>query len=190
VLSNSAGAAAQWVGNQVIGWWRRSGSGVSLLPQVRRFEQQAEPVVGGRSASLPLYVASPMFDERYLRGIELFNAGEFFACHDELEEVWTETIGPERDFYQGLIHVAVSLFHFEGGNLGGARKMYESGQKYLASYGDEYMGVRLRDLLESHAHAFRDLLGHHTSYPRGIELAPAAIPRIEWSADATSGSPD
>ena len=53
------------------------------------------------------------FDPRYLKGIELFNQREFFECHDELEEVWTETLGPEREFYQGLIHAAVCLFHFE-----------------------------------------------------------------------------
>lgn len=122
-----------------------------------------------------------MYDDRYLKGIALFNAGEFFACHDELEEVWTETIGPERDFYQGLIHVAVSLFHFEGGNLGGARKMYESAQRYLAPYSDEYMGIRLAPLLAAHTHAFRELLAHQSGYPTGVELDPADVPKIEFA---------
>ena len=121
-----------------------------------------------------------MFDEHYLNAIELFNEGEFFACHDELEEVWTDTIGPERDFYQGLIHVAVSLFHFEGGNLGGARKMYESAQRYLAPYADEYMGIRLGQLLAAHTHAFRELLKHHSGYPEGVELDPVDIPQIDF----------
>ena len=121
-----------------------------------------------------------MFDSRYLKGIELFNLGGFFACHDELEEVWTETIGPERDFYQGLIHVAVSLFHFEGGNLGGARKMYESAQRYLAPYGDEYMGIRLGQLRAAHKHAFRELLGHHSGYPTGVELDSDDVPQIQF----------
>lgn len=121
-----------------------------------------------------------MTDQRYINGLQLFNEGEFFACHDELEEVWTETIGPERDFYQGLIHVAVSLFHFEGGNLGGARKMYGSAQRYLAKYDDEYMGIKLGQLLAAHTHAFRELLGHHSGYPTGIELDPVDIPQIEF----------
>ncbi len=121
-----------------------------------------------------------MFDERYIKGIELFNDAEFFACHDELEEVWTETIGPERDFYQGLIHVAVSLFHFEGGNLGGARKMYESSRRYLASYDDQYMGIDLAKLLVQQEHAFRELLGPHDGYPTGVELNPDDIPTIDW----------
>ena len=58
--------------------------------------------------------------ELYLKGIWLFNEGEFFDCHDELEELWTEIQGEERKYIQGLIQAAVALFHFGNGNLGGA----------------------------------------------------------------------
>lgn len=124
------------------------------------------------------------FDARYLRGIELFNEQEFFACHDELEEVWTETLGPDREFYQGLIHAAVSLFHFDGGNLGGARKMFESCCRYLGQYGSHYHGVNLEKLLSEMQHCFRELLGAHTGYPEGVVLDAEDIPMIVFDPEA------
>lgn len=122
---------------------------------------------------------SQEYDPRFLKGIELFNEGEFFECHDELEEVWTETIGPEREFYQGLIHASVCLFHFEGGNLGGARKMYDSCCRYLEPYGATYFGVNLEKLLAELEHCFRELLKPHTSYPTGVTLDANDVPTIE-----------
>ncbi|MFK7817226.1 MAG: DUF309 domain-containing protein [Planctomycetaceae bacterium] len=122
------------------------------------------------------------FDSRFVRGIELFNEQEFFECHDELEEVWTETIGPEREFYQGLIHAAVCLFHFEGNNLGGARKMYDSCCRYLEPYGPVYFGVNLEKLLNELQHCFRELLKPHASYPTGVTLDPSDIPTIEFKS--------
>lgn len=119
------------------------------------------------------------YDPRFLKGIELFNEGEFFECHDELEEVWTETIGPEREFYQGLIHAAVCLFHFEGTNLGGARKMYDSCCRYLEPYGSSYFGVNLEKLLSDLTYCFRELLKPHKGYPTGVTLDPKDIPSIE-----------
>ncbi len=126
-------------------------------------------------------------DPRYVRGIELFNEQEFFACHDELEEVWTETLGSDREFYQGLIHTAVSLFHFEGGNLGGARKMYESSRRYLEPYGADHLGVNLARLQSEMDHCFRELRGAHSGYPTGVELSVEDIPTIEFRFENDCG---
>lgn len=125
-------------------------------------------------------------DPRLLEGIRLFNEREFFECHDELEELWTETIGPERDFYQGLIHAAVSLFHFEGSNLGGARKMYGSACAYLSPYQPHYLGVDVTRLLTDMQRCFRDLLGEHHTYPTGVVIDEADIPRIHAEPAADS----
>ncbi len=128
------------------------------------------------------------FDPRYLKGIELFNQREFFECHDELEEVWTETLGPEREFYQGLIHAAVCLFHFEGSNLGGARKMYDSCCRYLEPYGDHYFGIDLARLLSELEYCFRELLKPHTSYPTGVTLDQDEIPEIDFDPTRPAAS--
>lgn len=73
----------------------------------------------------------------------LFNQREYFACHDVLEELWSETIGDDRDFLQGLLHVAVSLHHLSEGNPTGARKMYASSLRYLESSGSSRQGIDL-----------------------------------------------
>lgn len=73
-------------------------------------------------------------DERLQTGIRLFNAGEFFVCHEVLEEVWTPERGPRRLFLQGLIHVAVGFYHWQRGNPPGASRQLRKGLRKLAAY--------------------------------------------------------
>ncbi len=117
-------------------------------------------------------------DSRFLKGVRLFNEQEFFACHDVLEDLWGETLGHDRAFYQGLIHAAVALFHFEGGNLGGARKMYESARGYLLPYGTSHLGVDLEVFLSGLRACFEPLLVATNEYPSDATLDPALIPTI------------
>ena len=75
------------------------------------------------SASLP---------HKYLEAIELFNRGEYFECHELLEDLWRPAEGVVRNFLQGLIQVAVALHHESRGNAIGARGLYERGRGRLA----------------------------------------------------------
>ena len=118
------------------------------------------------------------FDARYLDGIRLFNEREFFACHDELEDLWTETVGDERDFYQGLIQSAVALFHFENGNFGGARRMYESARGYLMPYLPMNCGLDVAAFLDDMRVCFGPLLVSDTEYPSEAVLDENLIPVI------------
>lgn len=117
-------------------------------------------------------------DPRFLESIELFNRQEFFACHDVLEEIWSETLSDEREFLQGLIHAAVALFHFSEGNLTGARKMHDSALRYLAPYGDSQNGVDLQAFRTDFDRCFKPLLGERDSYPRDVVLDDSLIPRL------------
>ena len=110
--------------------------------------------------------------------IELFNRREFFACHDVLEEIWSESIGEERAFWQGLIHAAVALFHFGEGNLGGARKMYDSTLRYLAAYGETHGGINLRQFRLDFRKCFAQLLEDHVDYPSHVRRDETRIPRL------------
>jgi uncharacterized protein len=47
----------------------------------------------------------------YERGLELIERGEYFAAHEALEDAWRAVNPPERDFFQGLVHVAVAWYH-------------------------------------------------------------------------------
>ena len=121
------------------------------------------------------------FPEKYLEGIRLFNEREFFECHEVLEDLWQETLGPERKFYQGLIQAAVALFHFGNENLGGARKLYQSTEKNLAPYRPYFSGLDLEKFMGDMKFCFQHLLEASETYPSGVELDDERIPTIELS---------
>lgn len=120
-------------------------------------------------------------DPRFQQAIELFNDQEFFACHDALEEIWSETIDHDRDFFQGLIHVSVSLFHFGEGNLSGARKMHDSALRYLACYGSSHMGIDLGRLRAEFDECFAELLTPRRDYPHGVTIPESKIPKLHFT---------
>ena len=113
--------------------------------------------------------------------VRLFNAREYFACHDVLEELWGETLGEDRDFLQGLLHVAVSLHHLSEGNPAGARKMHASSLRYLTNYGRCFRGVDL-DLLRSELRVCFEPL--RQGVPAGGPTpAIETFPTLRWNAD-------
>jgi predicted metal-dependent hydrolase len=118
-----------------------------------------------------------MTDPRLFEAARLFNDQEFFACHDVLEEVWSETIGPERELYQGLIHAAVALFHFSEGNFGGARKMYGSAVRYLSPFVNTETPFDIQRLLTELKSCFEVLLSA-SEYPAGVSIPADRIPQL------------
>jgi CheY-like chemotaxis protein len=57
------------------------------------------------------------------RGIALFNQGEYYKCHDDLEEAWRQDPTPGRDLYQGILQTGIALYQTKRGNYRGAVKM-------------------------------------------------------------------
>src|SRR5438552_4335797 len=80
-------------------------------------------------------------DHLLQRGIQLFNDGEFFVCHEVLEEVWTPQRGPRRLFLQSLIHVAVGAYHDTRGNPVGACRQLRKALRKMEAYLPECEGV-------------------------------------------------
>ena len=80
-------------------------------------------------------------DARFLKGIEEFNQGLFYECHETLEEVWLEEHGPERELYQGIIQVAAAFHHVHNRNLRGARSLMEAGAAKLRRYPAHHYGI-------------------------------------------------
>ena len=141
------------------------------------------PAAGRRTVEWLNRMTEP--DPRYLEAVRLFNEREFFACHDAFEELWCETFGDSRVFYQGLIHAAVAVFHFEGGNLGGARRMYDSALRYLTSYQPVHLGLDVERFLVDLEPCFHELLTAHAAYPSHVELISGRIPtmHVQFEAD-------
>src|SRR5262245_10541172 len=82
----------------------------------------------------------------FVRGVEEFNRGLFFECHDTLEELWSGIRGPTRDFFQGLIQVAVAFHHVSNGNAAGALSMIERALGRFRAYPGRYFGFDLDGL--------------------------------------------
>ena len=80
------------------------------------------------------------------KGVSEFNAGHYFECHDALEELWMGIRGPGRDFFQGLIHIAVGFYHLNQKNLQGSESQLNKGLQKLAAYGNSYSGIELESL--------------------------------------------
>ncbi len=118
--------------------------------------------------------------EQYREGIRLFNEEEFFDCHDVLEELWSETVGPERKFLQGLIQASIALFHFGNENFGGAKKLYLSAIKNLDFHGDEFMGIKLGEFLQDFRRCFQELLDNTETYPTTVAIRDELVPKIQY----------
>ena len=85
------------------------------------------------------------------KGIEEFNAGRFFECHEILEDAWHEVRGSGRDFFQGLIQIAVGFYHLGNQNLRGGRSQLEKGLCKLEKYGESHYGIDLAGLRQGAA---------------------------------------
>jgi len=81
------------------------------------------------------------------RGLELIRAGEFFEAHEELEDEWREAPAAERDFLQGLVHVAVAWYHAGRGNRPGCERQLEKAARRLERYRPSHRGVDVDGVL-------------------------------------------
>jgi uncharacterized protein len=84
--------------------------------------------------------------EQVEEGIELFNAGRFFECHEAWEAAWKRARGAEKLFYQGLIQAAVAVLHAERGNLEGAVSLCEKAMAKLDPLPAIHQNLAIGDL--------------------------------------------
>jgi len=83
-------------------------------------------------------------NHRFAQGIRLFNQGNFFEAHEVWEEIWKETEGEEKIFYQGLIQAAAALAHAQRGNCHGAVSVYLKSRPKLERFPGVWMGIDLQ----------------------------------------------
>jgi len=91
--------------------------------------------------------------EHLLKGIDLFNEGKYYECHDVMEYLWGHGTNELRDLYKGILHLAVALYHFRNHNLKGTESLLGSGVKLLEHYVPFSEGIDIF-LLVSDAKAF------------------------------------
>jgi hypothetical protein len=91
------------------------------------------------------------------QGLALIREGAYFEAHEELEDEWRAAPDAERDFLQGLVHVAVAWHHGGRGNRAGCTRQLEKAERRLAAYRPAHRGVDVAVVLEDVA-AARELV--------------------------------
>jgi uncharacterized protein len=80
-------------------------------------------------------------------GLELIRTGAYFEAHEELEDEWRGAPAEERDFLQGLVHVAVAWLHAGRGNRPGCERQLEKARRRLSPYAPTHRGVDIGSIL-------------------------------------------
>ena len=93
--------------------------------------------------------ASLTCDPRLGEAVRLFNAGEWYACHDGFEALWHETQGPCRRTLQGILQIAVAHHHLDRGNQRGAMVLLGEGLGRLQGAGAVQFNLALDPLRET-----------------------------------------
>jgi uncharacterized protein len=88
-------------------------------------------------------------DEWLRDGLELIRRGEYFEAHESLEDAWRAADPAEKDFFQGLVHVAVAWHHAGRGNRPGCERQLEKAARRLGRFAPEHRGVDVAAILVS-----------------------------------------
>jgi len=129
---------------------------------------------------------SETMPQEFWQGVEQFNSGQFYACHDTLEALWIEATEPEKTFYQGILQIAVALYHLRNGNLRGAAILLGEGSNRLRRYPDSYGGIDVDELLSQSAElltVLQQISVNEISAGELLENQDLPIPRLVLSQD-------
>jgi predicted metal-dependent hydrolase len=84
----------------------------------------------------------------YEEGLGLIARGEYFAAHEALEDAWRAAAPEERDFFQGLVHVAVAWYQAGRGNRVGCERQLAKAERRLAPFAPSHRGLDVSGVLE------------------------------------------
>ena len=80
-------------------------------------------------------------DGSYQHGLELARKEQFFEAHEAFETAWRACAEPERDFFQGLVHVVVSAYQRGRGRPIAAERQRLKALRRLAAYEPSHRGL-------------------------------------------------
>ena len=116
--------------------------------------------------------------ELFRRGIEEFNRGEYYECHEYLEEAWMQEPGRVRFLYQGILQVGVGFYHLQNGNWRGATGLLRNGIARLKEFEPVTLSVDVARLVRECGRCLEELekLGRE----RVGEFDQKRVPRVEF----------
>ncbi len=102
-----------------------------------------------------------LYERLYVEFLYYFNVErDYFECHECLEELWLEE--GRNPLYQGLLQVAVGLYHYRNANAGGAVKLWDGALEKLRPYPERTLGIdlgKLRNDVDEYAAKLRNIAG-------------------------------
>ena len=118
--------------------------------------------------------------DRFLRGVALYNRGEFFEAHEEMEEAMNLLDGDDSnwEFYLGLLRAAVAQHKLSQGAADSAILHLRAALKFLAGYPDRHGGIRLREF----RNALNVQLARLLAARDGQATMEATTPKIEFAS--------
>jgi CheY-like chemotaxis protein len=138
----------------------KSAGAESVLARSRFFEDMATLI--SHHARLPDYegfeqACQTPLSKLALKGLELFNHGEYFEAHEYLEEAWNEDQSSGRELYRAILQVAVAYLQIERGNYNGAMKMFMRLRQWIDPLPDKCRGVDVAKLKDDAEEAKKHL---------------------------------
>ena len=98
-------------------------------------------VVASGAVDRPSPRCSDPAPDGLIEGIRLFNAGEYYECHEVLEDIWRDEGDAIRYLYQGILQIGVGLHHLRNGNYRGASLLLHDGIDKTRRFTPVCMGV-------------------------------------------------
>ncbi|WP_453995304.1 DUF309 domain-containing protein [Bacillus nitroreducens] len=93
-----------------------------------------------------------MYPQAYIEYLIHFHCDrDYFECHEILEEHWKkEPVTERKQYWVGLIQIAVSLYHHRRGNTNGALRMMKSALSICKDHHNELaqLGLQVNQLIE------------------------------------------
>lgn len=105
------------------------------------------------------------------QGIEMYNRGEYYACHEVLEDAWRAEPDEVRYLYQGILQIGVAFHHLGNQNWRGAVGLQQRGIKLVDRFTPCCQGVNTDRLAREARTCLATLL----------ELGPERQDQFDWS---------
>ncbi len=116
--------------------------------------------------------------ELVIKGIEEFNRGEFYECHEYLEEAWMREPKRVRFLYQGILQVGVGFYHLQNGNWRGATGLLRNGTVRLRDFEPVTLGIDVSRLIRECERCFEELEALGREHVR--EFDQRKIPKVAF----------
>ncbi|MGM3307965.1 DUF309 domain-containing protein [Anabaena sp. WFMT] len=124
--------------------------------------------------------------QEFWQGVEQFNSGQFYACHDTLEALWIEATEPEKSLYQGILQIAVALYHLGNRNLRGAMILLGEGSNRLRRYPASDCAINVEEFFTQSVELLKELQQTDPEKILSVDLgknAALSLPRISIIKD-------